>query len=126
MKLLLAIACGGAIGAVGRHFVAHQVALVMGAAFPFGTLLINVLGSFVMGLLVETMALTWSPSMELRGFLVVGVLGAFTTFSTFSLDAALLYERGALGQACLYILGSVSLSVLGLFFGLWLARSVLT
>ena len=125
MKLILAIACGGAVGAVGRHFMAHQVSLLFGAGFPYGTLAVNVLGSFVMGLLIELMAQLWSPSLELRGFLIVGLLGAFTTFSAFSLEVALLYERGALGLTALYVLLSVSLTVIGLFFGLWCVRTVL-
>jgi CrcB protein len=84
----------------------------------------NVIGSFVMGVLVAAGALFWSPSPELRAFLTVGLLGAFTTFSSFSLEVALLYERGDLGLAALYIVASVILCVLGLFLGLWLVRGV--
>lgn len=125
MKLILAIAAGGAIGAVARHFVAHQAAVWFGHGFPVGTLTVNVLGSFLMGVLIETMALSWSISSELRGFLTVGVLGAFTTFSTFSLDVAVLVERGQTLNAGLYIAASMILSIAGLFLGLYLMRSVL-
>ena len=125
MKLVLAIAVGGAVGAVARHYVAAQVAHALGHGFPFGTLTVNVVGSFVMGVLVELMALAWSPSLELRAFMTVGLLGAFTTFSTFSLDFAVLFERGALTAAFGYALLSVVLSVGGLFAGLAVTRAVL-
>ncbi|MDX1711586.1 MAG: fluoride efflux transporter CrcB [Rhodovibrionaceae bacterium] len=126
MKLLLAIAFGGAVGALGRHFVIAKVAALTGHGFPFGTLAANVIGSFVMGVLVELMALAWSPSAELRAFLTVGVLGAFTTFSAFSLDVALLVERGQDFNAALYVAASVCLSVGGLFAGMYLFRHVLS
>jgi len=126
MKLLLAIALGGAVGALGRHYAIAKVASILGHGFPFGTLAANVLGSFVMGVLVELMALAWSPSAELRAFLTVGVLGAFTTFSTFSLDVALLVERGQELNAAVYIAASVCLSVGGLFAGMYLLRHILS
>ncbi len=125
MKLLLAIAFGGAVGAVGRHFVAAQVGHWFGSGFPWGILAVNAVGSLLLGILIETMALAWSPGLELRALLTVGVLGAFTTFSTFALDVVLLYERGAFVAALLYVAGSVVLSVGGLLLGLRLARVVL-
>lgn len=125
MKLVLAIAVGGALGAVARHYVAAQIAHLLGHGFPFGTLSVNVIGSFIMGVLVELMALAWSPSLELRAFMTVGLLGAFTTFSTFSLDFAVLFERGALASAFAYVLASVVLSVGALFVGLAATRAVL-
>jgi CrcB protein len=124
MKLLLAIAAGGAIGAVGRHFVSAQVGHWLGHGFPYGTLAVNVVGSFAMGVLVEAIALAWGPSQEMRAFLTVGLLGAFTTFSTFSLDVVLLSERGAVLPALLYIAVSVILCVGALFLGLWAMRAV--
>jgi len=121
----MAIAVGGAIGAVARHYASDQVMRLVGMGFPFGTLLVNVVGSFAMGALVEVMALRWSVGPELRGFLTVGVLGAFTTFSTFSLDFVVLTERGQLGLAVLYAVVSVALSVAGLFAGMHLLRGIL-
>jgi CrcB protein len=125
MKLLLAIGLGGAMGAIGRHYVISQIAHWFPGGFPLGTLTANVAGSFVMGLLVELMALTWSPPPELRALLTVGFLGAFTTFSTFSMEVVLLYERGALSLAALYVMGSVILSVGGFFLAMALVRGVL-
>ncbi|MBT5110524.1 MAG: fluoride efflux transporter CrcB [Rhodospirillaceae bacterium] len=126
MNMILAIAAGGAVGAVARHFAAAQIGHWLGHGFPWGIMIVNIVGSLCMGVLVETLALTWSPSQEVRAFLVVGVLGAFTTFSTFSLDVALLYERGQIMAAALYVAGSVTISVLALFAGLALMRSLLT
>ncbi|MDJ0944336.1 MAG: fluoride efflux transporter CrcB [Kiloniellales bacterium] len=125
VKILLAVAAGGALGAVGRYLVITAVGQIFGTGFPLGTIVVNVVGSFVLGALTEVLALVWSPSPELRAMIVVGVLGAFTTFSTFSLDVALLYERGALGQAALYVGASVILSIGGFFLGLALLRSLL-
>ncbi len=122
MKLILAIAAGGALGAVGRHFVMVQVGHWFGTGFPYGTVVVNVVGSFILGVLVELFALLWSPSLEARALLTVGAMGAFTTFSTFSMDAVLLYERGALAQAAAYIAASVVLSILAFFLGLRLCR----
>ena len=123
-KLLLAIAAGGAIGALGRHWVAGWVMAQTGMGFPWGTLTVNVVGSFTMGILVEVWALHWSPDPALRAFMAVGVLGAFTTFSTFSLEVALLIERNQWTPALGYVLGSTLLSVLALFAGLRLVRLV--
>lgn len=124
MKIVLAIAAGGAFGAVARHFVNNQITHWLGDGFPWGILIANVAGSFAMGVLAESLALVWSPSQELRAFLVVGVLGAFTTFSTFSLQVVLLYERGQMMLAAGYAASSVVLAVGGLFAGLALVRAV--
>ena len=126
MKLLVAIAIGGAVGALGRHFVSQQVMHWAGTGLPWGTFAVNVLGSFILGVLAETFALSTGASASLRGFLVVGVLGSFTTFSTFSLDVALLFQRDRVDLAALYVGGSVILAVAGLFAGLRLTRLVLT
>ena len=125
MKLILAIAVGGAFGAVARHYVALQVSMWFGRDFPWGTLAVNILGSFILGLLIEAMALVWSPSQEVRALLTVGMLGAFTTFSTFSLDTVLLVERGDTATAAGYIAMSLLFSVGALFLGLRLARLVI-
>ena len=125
VKMLLAVAAGGAAGAVGRYLVMSGVGHLFGTGFPLGTIVVNVLGSFALGVLVELSALAWSPAPELRALLVVGVLGAFTTFSTFSMDAVLLFERGNLGLAALYIVSSVVLSIAAFFAALLLLRSLL-
>ena len=124
MNMLLAVAVGGALGAVGRYLVMSQVGHWFGHGFPYGTLVVNILGSLIMGLLVEAWALVWSPAPEIRALLAVGFLGAFTTFSTFSLDVVVLYERDAFIAVGLYILGSVILSVTGLVAGLHIGRAL--
>lgn len=125
MKLLVAIALGGATGALARYFVSQQMTQWLGAGFPWGTFTVNVVGSFVLGLLAETFALAADASPTLRGFLIVGLLGSFTTFSTFSLDVALLFQRDRIDLAALYIGGSVLLAIGGLYAGLKVARLVL-
>jgi len=126
VKLILAIAAGGALGAVGRHYVSAHVMKLAGAGFPWGTVSVNVMGSFIMGVLIEIMALRWNVGLELRAFLTVGVLGAFTTFSTFSLDFATLLERGAGYAALGYAALSVVAAILALFGGLAVTRMVLS
>ncbi len=95
-----------------------------GGEFPWGTLTVNVVGSFLIGLLVELVARRLNASMEMRLFLVTGVLGGFTTFSSFSLDAVSLYERGALGLSAVYVLASLSVSIVAVFAGLALGRNL--
>ena len=124
MKEFLAVAVGGAVGAVSRYSVNMLAFHYLGPNFPSGTLIVNVLGSFIMGLLIEVMALFWNAGTEVRLLLVVGILGAFTTFSTFSLDVAVLYQRGELWLVALYIFASVILSVGALFFGLYIVRTL--
>ena len=128
MQLILSIALGGAVGAVARHVLAHRIALVFGhgsvMGIPVGILSVNIIGSFLMGMLVTGLALRFQLPEEARAFLAVGVLGGFTTFSTFSLEAALLIEKSQFGAAALYVGGSVFLSIAGLFAGIWLARSL--
>jgi CrcB protein len=126
MKILLAVAAGGAVGAVGRYLVMSGVGLLLGSGFPYATLTVNVVGSFILGVIVEAGALVWSPGEALRAFMVVGILGAFTTFSTFSLDVAVLYERGAFAALAAYIIVSVTVSIAALFAGLALVRAIAT
>jgi fluoride exporter len=125
MSALLAVAGGGLTGAVARYLVYVGVGRLLGADFPYATLIVNVVGSFAMGALVETMALVWSTSTEVRLFLATGMLGAFTTFSTFSLDFAVLFERRAYIPCAVYTGLSFALSVGALFAGLHLIRRVL-
>jgi len=116
---------GGGIGAALRHGVNLASARLIGGAFPFHTLFENVTGSFAMGVLAGYFAFRGGLSQHWQLFLTTGILGGYTTFSAYSLDAALLYERGALGLAALYALGSVVLAIGGLFAGLVLTRHVL-
>lgn len=126
MKMILAIAAGGAVGAVARHFAAHFIASLAGHGFPWGILAVNVLGSLIMGVLIEVMALVWSPGMEVRAFLVVGILGSFTTFSTFALDTVTLMGRGQSITAAAYIGASVIVAVLALIAGMAAVRFLLS
>jgi CrcB protein len=120
----LIVFVGGGIGAAMRHGVNVASARQFGTGFPYGTLLINVTGSLIMGLAAGYFAFKGGASQPLRLFLTTGILGGYTTFSAFSLDAALLYERGALGLAAVYVAASVALSIAGLFAGLALVRSL--
>jgi len=113
---------GGGIGAALRHGINILAARTLGTGFPHGTLIINVTGSVIMGLVAAWFAFKGDASQHWRLFLTTGILGGYTTFSAFSLDAALLYERGEIGSAALYVLGSVILSIGGLFAGLYLVR----
>jgi CrcB protein len=126
MSVIFFIAAGGAIGAVGRHMAIIGVNYWLGQGFPYGTLLVNVAGSFLLGVLIESLAITWSYSLELRNFFVIGLLGAFTTFSAFSFDIFSLIERGELFIATLYAAASVILSVVALFVGILVFRYFIT
>ena len=117
----LIVFLGGGLGAL-RHGVNLTSARILGTAFPYHTMFENVSGSFVMGLLAGYFAFRGSASQHWQLFFTTGILGGYTTFSAFSLDTALLYERSELGIAALYVLGSVGLAVGGLFAGLALAR----
>jgi len=125
MKQLLMVAAGGAAGAAARYLVYVLAGQFLGTGFPFGTLIVNIVGSFIMGVLVEGMALAWTIGEQMRLFLAVGVLGAFTTFSTFSLDVGLLYERGRIALIALYVSVSVIGSIGALFLGMYLIRRAL-
>lgn len=125
MNGFLLVAAGGALGAMARYAVYLAAGALFGAGFPVGTLAVNIIGSFAMGALTETIALVWSTSPQMRLFLAVGVLGAFTTFSSFSLDVAVLYERGRFFACAAYIAASVVLSIGALFAGMWLFRRLL-
>ncbi len=117
---------GGGIGAALRHGINVMSARLFGTGFPYATMFENISGSLVMGLLVGYFAFRGGAASLHHWplFLTTGILGGYTTFSAFSLDAVLLYERGALGMATVYVLGSVLLSIAGLVAGLALARNV--
>ena len=124
MLHLILVAVGGAIGAALRHLVNLASLRLVGPGFPWGTMAVNVAGSLAMGVFVELLARRFNASNELRLFLATGVLGGFTTFSAFSLDFAVLWERGPVLPALAYAITSVVGSILALFLGLWLARSI--
>jgi fluoride exporter len=120
----LIVFLGGGLGAAMRHGVNVAAARLLGTGFPYATAVENVTGSLLMGLLAGYFAFRGGISQHWQLFLTTGILGGYTTFSTFSLDAALLYERGALGLAALYVLMSVLLSIGGLFAGLSIMRHI--
>jgi CrcB protein len=113
---------GGGIGSSLRHAINVVSARYLGTAFPYHTFFINITGSTIMGLIAGYLAFKGAATQPFRLFLMTGILGGYTTFSAFSLDAALLYERGEIWLALLYVLGSVVLAIAGLFAGLALIR----
>jgi CrcB protein len=125
IHLLLAVAAGGALGSVARYLAGILSGRLFGFDFPWGTFLINVAGSFLIGLLAESFALKWDASQAVRAFLIVGICGGFTTFSTFSLDSYALMQRGEMWAAAGYIAGSMVLSIMALFAGLQVVRATL-
>ncbi|MGY3485251.1 protein CrcB [Bradyrhizobium sp. USDA 4011] len=122
VQLLAAVAIGGSLGSVARYLVAIGAGRLVGTGFPWGTLVINIVGSLLIGVFAESFALTWNVNQAVRVFLTVGICGGFTTFSTLSLDAIALMLRGELWPAAAYIAASVALSILALFAGLLLVR----
>lgn len=119
----LIVFLGAGIGGAIRHGVNVVALRFLGANFPWGTLAINIVGSFAMGLVAEYFALKSGLPQQWRLFLTTGILGGFTTFSAFSLETALLYERGEVLAAGLYMIGSAVLAVAGLFAGLTIIRT---
>jgi CrcB protein len=118
------VAAGGAIGSAARYLVTVLVQRAIGTGFPWWTLSVNVVGSFIMGVLVAAIALRWSICQTGQAFLMIGLLGGFTTFSAFSLDVATLIERNAVLSAGGYVAGSVVLSIGALFAGMAMARAL--
>ncbi|MDU8928606.1 fluoride efflux transporter CrcB [Alisedimentitalea sp. MJ-SS2] len=121
---LLQVALGGAIGASGRYLVNMGAMRLMGPGFPWGTLAVNVAGSFLMGVLVVVLAHKDGGGMRFAPLLMTGMLGGFTTFSAFSLDALTLWERGNTGLTVFYIVASVFLSLGAIVLALWLTRGI--
>lgn len=117
---------GGGIGSALRHGVNVASAQWLGVTFPWGTLFVNVVGSFLIGVLAAYFAFRGDAmwTQPLRLFFTTGILGGFTTFSAFSLDFALLFERGEIAQALVYVLASVALSLAAIFLGLFAVRSL--
>jgi CrcB protein len=124
MYALFLVIVGGGIGAGLRHGMNLGAARLLGTDFPWGTFAINVVGSFLIGIVAAWFAFrNDAAAQSLRLFLTTGILGGFTTFSAFSLDFALLFERGEIMAAIGYVVGSVALSLVAIFAGLWLVRS---
>ncbi|ANM10737.1 MULTISPECIES: fluoride efflux transporter CrcB [unclassified Rhizobium] len=120
----LLVAVGGAIGSLLRYYVGQWTLRTMGPAFPWGTLAVNVVGCFVIGVFAELIARRFNASVELRLLLITGFLGGFTTFSAFSLDAISLFERGQAVAGGLYIVASVGLSMAAVMAGLAVMRAL--
>jgi fluoride exporter len=123
-QLVLAVACGGAVGSVARLLVGFASTKAFGLAFPWGTLIVNIAGSFVIGALAEAFALRWNLTQAWQSFLTVGFCGGFTTFSTFSLDTYALVQRGEPWLAAAYVVASVALSIGALIAGLYAVRAI--
>ncbi|MBY5772648.1 fluoride efflux transporter CrcB [Rhizobium leguminosarum bv. viciae] len=120
----LLVAVGGAIGSLLRYYVGQWALRLMGPAFPWGTLAVNVVGCFVIGVFAELIARKFNASVELRLLLITGFLGGFTTFSAFSLDAISLFERGEAVAGGIYIAASVGLSMAAVMTGLAVMRAL--
>lgn len=124
MYAFLTVFLGAGIGGALRHGANIGAVKLLGTGFPYGTLFVNVVGSLLMGLMIEIFALKADPGQHWRLFLTTGMLGGFTTFSTFSLDTIILFERGNLATAATYVILSVAVSLVCLFLGMALVRAI--
>ncbi len=124
MTHILLVAAGGALGSVLRYLVGFWTLRSFGPSFPWGTLTVNITGSFLIGVFAEVITRKLGASAEMRVFLITGILGGYTTFSAFSLDAITLFERGEPVTALIYVASSVLLSALAVFAGLALMRAI--
>lgn len=122
----IAVFLGGGLGSAARHGINLIAAQSSASRYPVGTFLINVLGSLLIGLLVELFALRLELPANLRLFLITGILGGFTTFSTFSMEIGLLQQRGQTGAAIAYALASLICGVAAMFAGMHLTRQLLS
>jgi len=124
MMSIISIAIGGAAGSLCRYGMSNGIYLLLGRSFPYGTLAVNILGSFIMGSVYILMIERVSISEELRAGITIGLLGAFTTFSTFSIETINLIESGEILKAGLNILFSVTLCIAGCWLGMHLSRQI--
>ena len=124
MTQLLMVGAGGAFGAIGRYLLSTWVYSLTGRAFPWGTLAVNLLGSLLMGFLSVWLLERMTVSTEMRALLMVGFLGAFTTFSTFSIETLLLLEEGAGARACVNIAISVITCIFAAWMGTLIAKAI--
>jgi len=122
LPTLMMIALGGALGALGRHGMNVATVKLFGTGLPYGTFIVNVIGSFMMGIAIAKFAETQALNQNMKALYTTGFLGAFTTFSTFSLDVVTLWNRGETFYALTYMLGSVCLSICALAAGVWLMK----
>ncbi len=118
MQILLSVAIGGALGALARFYLSEKIDLLTESDFPLGILICNILGSAILGILYALFSKDLFFSENTKIFLQVGVLGSFTTFSVFSLEAYLMLEKGNYSYAALFIITSVFLSIIGLILGI--------
>ncbi|MDG1693367.1 MAG: fluoride efflux transporter CrcB [Porticoccaceae bacterium] len=118
----ISVALGGAVGAVCRYWVSVSLLPVSGYKFPFATLSVNVIGSLFMGILYVLIVEKGGLPDQARNILMVGFLGAFTTFSTFSLDAISLWQNGGQLMALIYVFATVALCLIAIIFAIWLTR----
>ncbi len=125
MMQILLVAAGGAVGSVCRYLVGVGALRLLGPSFPWGTLTVNVVGSFGIGVLAELIVTRFGASTDLRLLLITGFLGGFTTFSAFALDAVSLFERGAALSSLVYLVASVVVSLAATVAGMFLMRSML-
>jgi len=123
-QLILAVALGGALGSIARFWLNGLISNQVGELFPWGKLIINVTGSFLIGAFIGLFAAKWDLSQTTRTFLVTGICGGYTTFSSFSLDGFYLMERGAYWAAAFYIVGSVVFSIGALIAAIHLVRLI--
>ena len=126
MPMIFWVAAGGAIGASARYLVSVQAGRLFGMNFPWGTMIVNVAGSFAMGALISLLAIKWSAGQDMRAFLTTGILGGFTTFSAFALDFSVLFERKQAGLALAYAGGTLALTLAAVFAGLYVVRVALS
>ena len=123
MKTILLVALGGALGTIARYLVGKIGPGLWGQDFPWATLIVNITGCFIMGVLAGLLTHYTQLSQDVRAFLLVGMLGGFTTFSAFALDFITLYERGNIMAATLYLTSSVVVSIVAVMAGLFLIRN---
>lgn len=124
MTHFLIVFLGGGLGAGMRHLTGLAALRLLGPGFPWGTIVVNVFGSLIMGVFIALLGRKLQVNNEVRLLVATGFLGGFTTFSAFSLDVAVMWERGASTTAFIYIIASVVLSITAVFAGLWLVRSL--
>ncbi|MBF0604335.1 MAG: fluoride efflux transporter CrcB [Nitrospirae bacterium] len=124
VKTILAVALGGSLGAVGRYLISDAIYAWLGRGFPWGTLFVNVSGSFIMGILFQVFSERYAEHGVWRAALLVGVLGAFTTFSSFSLETLQLIQNGEFRLSLMNIAASVILCLVGIWGGVVLVRTI--